>query len=47
MILGDGWRFPGVEPPHTFWSFDGDLKLSWHLWVCHLACLLSIKSRQS
>ena len=26
-----------------FWSFDPALELSWHLWVCHLACWLRIK----
>ena len=34
----DWWRFPGTGPPPTPWSFDSALELSWHLWVCHLAC---------
>ena len=42
-IWGKGWRFPGIQLPPTFWSFDGDMGLSWNLWVCHLACWLRIK----
>ena len=30
------------EQPRS-WSFDSDLELFWHFWVCHLACRLRIK----
>ena len=33
-----GQGFPGIGPPPTFWSLWSALELSWHLWVCHLAC---------
>ena len=38
-----GRLFPTVMEPPSPWSFDSALKLSWHLWVCHLACRLRIK----
>ena len=25
-IFGKGWRFPGIGPRHTPWSFDNDLE---------------------
>ena len=37
-ILGKGWKFQGIGPLPTPWSFDSALGLSWCLWVCHLAC---------
>ena len=43
IIWGKGWRFPGFGLPPTASSFDSALKLSWHFWMCHLACWLKIK----
>ena len=31
-ILRKGWKFPGIGPPPTPWSFDSALELSWCLW---------------
>ena len=34
---------PTIRGPPAPLSFDSDLDLFWHPWVCHLACRLRIK----